>query len=136
MAVNGGFGILYKIKVAGTLTTIPGVEDGSLPKRELITKDTTAHDSAGGYQERGIPGLKTLSEFNFTVFWDSASTVHQAVLTALKSLSPVDMQIVKPGSTETITLTAFVKSMKPSTDQEDMTKCEFGCVPTGQPTVA
>jgi hypothetical protein len=135
MATNGGFGLVYKISITAVLTTIPKVVEGTLPERSRTMAEVTAHDSSGGYKEQINSGKRSLGEWDFTVLWDSANAVHQAVLTAFKASATTNGSIAKAGASETIAAATHWFKMKPSSDLEDGFKIQFTCKANGAPTV-
>jgi predicted secreted protein len=135
MATSGGFGLIYKINIVSTLTTIPKVIEGTLPGRELVMAEVTAHDSTGGYKEQIASGKRSLGEWDFTVLWNSTDATHQAVLTAFKAAAPTNSSVTKPGATEIVTMSTHYTKMKVTTDIEDGVKIQWTCKGTGAPTV-
>jgi predicted secreted protein len=135
MAKQGGFGVLLKIAVGTTLTTVVGVREVEFPEFEKMLAEATAHDSSGGWKEMIDTGKRSLNAFSVTVNWDKAQATHAAVSTAFSSTSAVGMSIQDPAGAEIIAFSAFITKVGRIAEQEEVYSAEIEITPTGAPTI-
>jgi hypothetical protein len=136
MAVEGGFGYTVKITVDSVLTAIAHITDGDVPELEKVLKESTGHDSSGGWAEYTPSGKKKAAAFTLTLGWDPASTTHAALLAAFGSDTPVNFEITDPQGEESIAFAGHVQKMGRTYDQEGMRSCKVTIQPTGAITVS
>jgi predicted secreted protein len=133
--MSGGFGVQVRIAVSATQTAIVKMTEAELPEFEKILAENTAHNAAGGWATYVSTGKRKLNEFKATLEWDKSAATHAAVQAAFDSDSPVNMSVVAPDGSETISFSAHVKNIGRATDQEDYYKAEVTIQPTGAPTI-
>lgn len=133
--VIGGFGLIVKIDITATPTTIVELLEGEIPEQEKIIAEMTPHSATSGYATHVATGKKKLNEFKITVGWDSDDSTHAALLTAFNSSDPVNITVVTPGTDETIAFSAHITKVGRVAEQEDGYKCELTIQPTGAPTI-
>ncbi len=136
MSTQGGFGLTVKIAVAAVQTAIAHLLSASMPEFEKILKESTGHDSAGGYAEYIATGKRKVNAFEATLLWDKADATHAAIKAAFDSDSAVAMTVMDPDGAETITFNAHIFKMGRISEQEDGYQCKISIQPTGQPSIA
>lgn len=72
-------GTQLKLTISSTPTLVPGVESIDISGGQKKTIEVTALSDTAAVFVTGLPDLGTLG---FTLFWDPANTVHQALYTA------------------------------------------------------
>lgn len=92
-----------------TFTTVPGVQDFTVPLGEKDEIDVTTHDSPGGYEET-VLGIGRLPTFNVPVMWDGANTTHKAILAAHDADTALNLKITCV-DLQVISGLAFVKTV-------------------------
>ena len=112
MAVDGGFGLVFKVDVAATPTTVPNVKDSSFPETEHVLDDITAHDSTGGYEEFIATGLIRTGEFEVDVVWDIAEATHAELQSIWAAGTSTPMSLATPASAETLSFSGLVKTIQ------------------------
>lgn len=135
MGKTGGFGVLLKIMISASLTTIAQVQDVTFPAQKATTVDVTTHDSASGYVERIKTGLFELTPFEATLIWDDAIPSHTGVLAALSATTPVTMNLVTPDAQETIAFSGLVTELAREAKKDGALTCKVKIEPTGAPTL-
>jgi len=73
-------------------TTIPGVEDFTIPLGEKDEIDVTTHDSPGGAEET-VLGIARLPTFGVPIMWDGANTHHKAIVAAYNADASMNLKI-------------------------------------------
>ena len=132
----GGFGLQVKITVGTSLTAITYVLEGSeMPKFKKFIAEATPHSSTGGWAHRVATGKRSAESFKLVLGWDSDEATHGALVTAFDSDSSVNMNVVSPGTDETIAFAAHIEELARLPAQEDAYKAEVMISPTGKPTV-
>ena len=131
----GGYGVLVKIDITATPTIISYLIDTEIPEFEKIMAEATPQNATSGYAVHVATGKRKLGEFKMTLGWDKDEATHAAVKTAFDSNSPVNFNIVTPGTDENIAFSAHVVKMGRVAEQEDFYKCEITVQPTGAPTI-
>lgn len=135
MAKQGGYGLVCRINISGTMTAIANILDADIPEFEKFLDDITAHDSTGGYTEYIATGLRGLGAFKLTLTWDVAQTTHAALVTAFNSDATVTMNIQDPDGSELISFSAHVKKIGRIAKQKNGYKADIEVQPTGLPTI-
>ncbi len=135
MAVQGGFGVVLKIKVSEALTAVAHVEDVDFPEFEKILAESTGHDSTDGWAEYASTGKRKLGEMTATLQWDIAEATHLAIRSAFDSDAAVDMSIADPEGDESIAFKAHIKKLGRAAKQEGVYQCKVSIQPTGKPTI-
>ncbi len=136
MTAIGGMGLLVKIDISATLTTIASMIEGEIPEFEKFLAEATPHNATSGYAQFVATGKFKMNEFKVTLAWDKDDSTHAAIRTAFNSTSAVSMSVVSPGSDETIAFSAFINKLGRVAEQEDYYKCEVTITPTGAPTIS
>lgn len=81
-------GAIFKVSVASTLTTVPGVQSFDYARGSADRIDATSHDSAGNRKEY-VAGLIDPPAFQVPIIWDNkvsdGSAVHAAIEAAYKA---------------------------------------------------
>lgn len=115
MAKYAALGALLQLGTGGgpyTYTTIPGVQDFSIPLGEVDLIDVTSHDSPNGYEEN-VAGIKRTSPFTVPIVWDGSNTQHAALVTAQQAGTVVHLKATGKESTpKTYTFDALVRSIE------------------------
>ncbi len=75
-------GCNLKLSISSVFTTIPQRVSISIPKISRAAIDTTDLDSTA---DTVIVGIKRSDPFSFTINWDQANTVHNALFSSLDS---------------------------------------------------
>jgi predicted secreted protein len=135
MTTRGGFGVQFKIDIASTLTAIVDVLDGDLPKFVKVLAEMTGHDAAGGYAKHVATGKRRIEAYNLTIGWDKDEATHAAVQAAFDSDDPVNMEVITPGTDESLAGLAHVFEVGRVSEQEDGFQAEVAIQPTGQWTI-
>ena len=135
MAKKGGFGVLLKITISASLTTIAQMKDVAFPEQVASTVDVTTHDSSSGYTERIKTGLRDLTPFEATLIWDDSIASHTGVVAAFDATDPVTMNIVTPGAEETIAFSGMVTKLSRESKMDGALTCKVQITPTGAPTI-
>ncbi len=133
--MQGGFGVVAKIDVSATLTTVVNLLDIDWPKFRNYITEATGHDSAGGYYEAVATGKKRVESFKVTLGWDVSNATHAQIVTAFTDGNPRPWTIADPDSDETIAISVIVEEIQRISRQEDGYKAEILMHPTGQPTI-
>jgi predicted secreted protein len=131
----GGYGILVKIDITATPTIISYLIDAEVPEFEKIMAEATPQNATSGYAVWVATGKRKLGEFKITLGWDKDEATHAAIRTAFGSDSPVNFNIVTPGTDENIAFSGHVMKLGRIAEQEDYYKCEVTVQPTGAPTI-
>lgn len=135
MAKSGGFGVLLKITISASLTTIAQLKDVDFPEQVAKTVDVTTHDSASGYVEKIKTGLFELTPFTATLVWDDSTVSHTGIIAAFSATTPVTMNIVTPNAGETIAFSGSVTKLSRESKQDGALMCKVEITPTGAPTI-
>ncbi len=135
MTIQGGFGLTVKIDVTAVQTAIAHILAGDMPEFEKVLKESTGHDSTGGYAEWIATGKRKVGAFTLTLGWDKAHATHAAILAAFNSNSPVNMTVMDPAGSETIAFAAHIQKLGRISTQEDEYQCKVTIQPTGVPTI-
>jgi hypothetical protein len=135
MAEQGGFGVVYKITVASTLTTVAGVMKIEFPKQSKVVSESTGHDAVSGYRTFVDTGIRELESFNATLRWDKLAATHAAHLTAFNSKTPVALSIQDPLGQEIIAFSAHIETIARIGEMEEVFTAEVTIRPTGAPTI-
>ncbi len=135
MTSQGGFGLIVKITVSAALTAIADLLDGEIPEFEKFLAEMTPHSATGGYAVQVATGKRKMNEFKVTLGWDSDEATHAAIIASFDSNDPVVMQVITPGTDETIQFSAHISKIGRLSPQEDGYKCDVTIQPTGSPTI-
>ena len=134
--MQGGFGVLWKITVSSTLTTVVNLEDIEFPEMGNELAEVTNHGSAGGAPEFLATGLKTGAEIKAVLIWDSAQATHAELVTLEGSGASNAMTLADPDGDETVSFSGIVKKIKRITPMKDKITAEVMVQVTGQMTIA
>lgn len=88
--VTPGKGTVVQLTVVSTLTTIPQIENLTIPGLSQATIDTTGLDNSW---KTCIGSIPEGGELSFTLNWNPGNTVHGNVFTASQSATPVAWSI-------------------------------------------
>lgn len=135
MAEQGGYGVICRISVSGTLTAITNLLDVTFPEQEKLLWESTAHDTASGYVTFLATGLRQLNEFTLTLGWDDTASTHAALLAGYNSDSTVNMNIQDPDGQEVIAFAAHITKLGRVAELKGGYKCEVTVQPTDGPTI-
>lgn len=135
MAIESGFGVIWKISIASVLTVVPGLaEDPEFPVSEKKVYEVEAHDLAE--KQFGLSGKRETQSFDLTVFQDTANAVHQALFTAAGSSGgAIGMTLETVGGKYKHAFSAFILKAAVKAGQEDAVKCTFTIQPVAGTTV-
>jgi hypothetical protein len=132
MATQGGMGLEIKVTVTSTLTAIGHLlPETNWPKVEKILSEETGHDALNGYAEWKPTGKYAVGTFTLIVLWDPSATTHAALNAAFDSQDDVAMLISSPNGNEAWTFVAQVKSLGPSSKQDQGFRMAIDVQPTG-----
>lgn len=131
----GGFGVKIRIDITGSQTEIVSLLEGDLPELEKILAESTGHNATGGWATHVATGKRKINEFKMTLGWDDTAATHAALLTAFNASTTVNMSVVAPDGSETISFAAHITKMGRVSEQEDLYKCEVTVQPSGAPTI-
>lgn len=136
MAVSGGLGVVWKIPVSATPTTVPNVEDIEFPMSENELAEITAHDSTDGWEEFVATGLKRSGEFEATLTWDIAATPHAELVALQASGAAVAMTLATVDAAETLAFSGIVRNIKRESPIDDAFRAKVTIKVTGAITIS
>lgn len=129
-------GVVWQITVTAALTDVAKVEDIEFPDQQNVIDEITAHDSAGGYPEYHITGLKEGTEFKATLIWDPGTEATHAELVTLQGSGASNaMTLTDAESDESMAFDGKIKGIKRMEPKDKKRRAEVTVLVDGAITI-
>lgn len=123
-------GTKLQITITSTLTDIPALRDISLGVGQADLLDATTHDSSGSFREF-INGFKDSDEATYTIVYDPANAVHEAIRAAHGGASVAFALVLPDAGNATFAFSALVRTFTVNAPVDGILEASFTLKPTG-----